>query len=210
MGQTPEILWSHPQLAAAVARDDWGTVFRTYRKLTGLSQTKLGERVGLVQPDVSDIERGRRRVTSAEVQQRIIAGLGIPGTLQEAGAVAATGQTPVSGLALPSAMPDGDLMLRVAGAVDSSRRVDAATLDWLDRLDRVLCGEAEEAFVAAEGGGESEEGQVVTGMALVAVVESAVAGQPRDGALDDPPAAAQAFAGLDAFAGDAHADAFAA
>lgn len=61
-------LWSHPQLLAALADQDWGTVFRTYRKLTGLSQTKLGERVGLAQSDVSDIERGHRRVTSSEVR----------------------------------------------------------------------------------------------------------------------------------------------
>jgi predicted transcriptional regulator len=67
MGEAPEDLWSHPQLAAAVTSEDWGAVFRTYRKLTRLSQTKLGERVGLVQPDVSDIERGRRRVESCSL-----------------------------------------------------------------------------------------------------------------------------------------------
>ncbi len=44
-------------------------------------------------------------------------------------------------------------------------------------------------------------------MALVTGTESAVAGQPRDGALDHPSAAAEPFAGLDAFAGDPHADA---
>ncbi|MGW1617400.1 hypothetical protein ACWCQZ_50660, partial [Streptomyces sp. NPDC002285] len=31
-------------------------------------------------------------------------------------------------------------------------------------LDRVLCGEADEAFVAAQCCGEAEEGQVVAGM----------------------------------------------
>ncbi|MFB7107290.1 hypothetical protein, partial [Streptomyces hydrogenans] len=31
-------------------------------------------------------------------------------------------------------------------------------------LDRVLCGEADEPLVAAEGGGESEKGQVVAGV----------------------------------------------
>lgn len=72
MGESPEDLWSHPQLVAAVTSEDWGAVFRTYRKLTGLSQMKLGERVGLVQPDVSDIERGRRRVTSVDVRQRSV------------------------------------------------------------------------------------------------------------------------------------------
>ena len=77
-------------------------------------------------------------------------------------------------------------------------------------LDRVLCGEADESFVAAEGCGETEEGQVVAGMAFVAGAESAVAGQPGHGAFDDPSSAAQPFAGLDALAGDADADALAA
>lgn len=130
MGVTPDTLWTHPQLAAAVADEDWGAVFRAYRKLTGVSQTKLGEQVGLAQSDVSDIERGRRRVTSSEVRQRIAAGLGVPigpGPVGEkAGAV--------PGLALPGASPDEDLMARVTGVVETTHRVDAATLDWLDRL----------------------------------------------------------------------------
>lgn len=51
---------------------------------------------------------------------------------------------------------------------------------WCGRwpLDRVLCGEAEQPLVAAEGCGESEKCQVVAGMAFVAVAESAVAAQP--------------------------------
>ncbi|MFE0137225.1 helix-turn-helix domain-containing protein [Streptomyces sp. NPDC059037] len=132
MGDTPGNLWSHPQLAAALTSEDWGAVFRTYRKLTGLSQTKLGERVGLAQSDVSDIERERRRITSVEVRQRIVAGLGIPADLQ----ALATGpvETPVPGLSLLGATPDEDLLTRVTSVVDSSHRVDAATLDWLDRL----------------------------------------------------------------------------
>ncbi|MGW5738531.1 MULTISPECIES: helix-turn-helix domain-containing protein [Streptomyces] len=134
MGDTPEYLWSHPQLGAAVTSEDWGAVFRTYRKLTGLSQTKIGERVGLAQPDVSDIERERRRITSVEVRQRIVAGLGIPSELQAAASEAGRAETPIPGLSLPGAAPDEDLLARVTSVVDSSRRVDAATLDWLDRL----------------------------------------------------------------------------
>ncbi|MFG2148621.1 helix-turn-helix domain-containing protein [Streptomyces sp. NPDC048696] len=132
MGETPGNLWSHPQLAAAVAREDWGAVFRTYRKLTGLSQTKLGERVGLVQPDVSDIERGHRRVTSFEVQQRIVTGLGVPQDLQSAGAKCDA--SPVVSLSLPGTGLDEDLLARVTSVADTSHRVDAPTLDWLDRL----------------------------------------------------------------------------
>lgn len=134
MGDTPGILWSHPQLAAAVTGEDWGAVFRTYRKLTGLSQTKLGERVGLVQPDVSDIERGNRRVTSTEVRQRIVDGLDIPAALNSHVRQRHSPEAPVSGLALPGIAPDEDLLVRVTSVVDTSRRVDAPTLDWLDRL----------------------------------------------------------------------------
>lgn len=75
------------------------------------------------------------------------------------------------------------------------------------RAYRVLCGEADESFVAAEGCGEAKEGQVVAWMAFVAGAESAVSGEPRHRALDDPSAAAQSFAGLDAFAGDPDSDA---
>ncbi|GAA2454786.1 hypothetical protein GCM10010405_43360 [Streptomyces macrosporus] len=73
-------------------------------------------------------------------------------------------------------------------------------------MARVLCGEADQPLVAADHGRETEESQVVTGMALVAVVEAAVAGRPGEGPLDAPPSAAETFAGLDALAGDAHAD----
>ncbi|MFE7116058.1 helix-turn-helix domain-containing protein [Streptomyces sp. NPDC057654] len=133
MGESRLDLWSHPRLSAALAGQDWGEVFRTYRKLTGLSQTKLGERVGLAQPDVSDVERGRRRVTSIEVRQRIVAGLGAPAHHLR---VPAPGEpnSPVSALALPGPGPDEDLLARVTSAAEARTRVDAATLDWLDRL----------------------------------------------------------------------------
>ncbi|MEU3461929.1 helix-turn-helix transcriptional regulator [Streptomyces sp. NPDC006733] len=71
-------LWSRPRLMAAVISRDWGAVLRTYRQLTGISPTRLGELVGLAQPDVSEIERGRRQGTSSEVSQHISAGLGVP------------------------------------------------------------------------------------------------------------------------------------
>ncbi|KPI26760.1 helix-turn-helix domain-containing protein [Streptomyces sp. NPDC054950] len=130
MGDSRTNLWSHPTLTTAAVEEDWGAVFRTYRKLTGLSQTKLGELVGLAQPDVSDIERGRRRVTSVEVQQRIVAGLEIPEHLQATGAP----PTSVPRLALTGTGPDEDLLARVTSVVDTEHHVDAPTLDWLDRL----------------------------------------------------------------------------
>ncbi|WP_435880347.1 helix-turn-helix domain-containing protein [Streptomyces nondiastaticus] len=130
-------LWTHPELAAAVANEDWAGLLRTYRRLTGISQTKLGELTGLAQPDVSAIERGRRRVTSAEVRQRITAGLGVPAELRgadrpRAGAGGETDGVPRLGLA--ACAPDADLLARVTTVVDGTKRVDTATLDWLDRL----------------------------------------------------------------------------
>ncbi|MEW9520622.1 helix-turn-helix domain-containing protein [Streptomyces tubercidicus] len=131
MGDFDTGLWSHPKLVAAVSEEDWGAVFRTYRRLTGASQRRLGELVGLVQPDVSETERGRRRVTSMEVRQRIVAGLGIP---PERVSAAGAEALPVPGLAFGGIAPDEDLLARVTHAVDGSHRVDGATLDWLDRL----------------------------------------------------------------------------
>lgn len=65
-------------------------------------------------------------------------------------------------------------------------------------------------LVAAEGG-QAEEGRVGAGIAFVARTQASVAGQPRHGArLDDPAAAVQSFAGLDAFACDPYSDALAA
>lgn len=133
MGECDTGLWSHPRLLAAVADEDWGAVFRTYRQLAGVSQMKLGGRVGLAQPDVSGIERGRRRVTSMEVRRRIIEGLGIPRE-RLAPATAGAPELPVPGLAFSGIAPDEDLLVRVTSAVDGAHRVDGATLDWLDRL----------------------------------------------------------------------------
>ncbi|MFD9909407.1 helix-turn-helix domain-containing protein [Streptomyces sp. NPDC059063] len=131
MGESRPDLWAHPQLLAALSSGDWGAVFRTYRKLTGISQTKLGDRVGLAQPDVSDIERGRRCVTSAEVQQRIRVGLGAPDT---AAASEPAHKLPLPSLTLSCPGPDEDLLARVTSVVDAHTRVDTATLDWLDNL----------------------------------------------------------------------------
>ncbi|MFF2373118.1 helix-turn-helix domain-containing protein [Streptomyces xiamenensis] len=133
-GDTPD-LWSHPRLSAAAREGDWGAVLRTYRSLTGLSQTRIGERTGLAQPDVSAIERGRRAVTSAEVRQRIAAGLGMPNALLAGpDGPSSASSPPVASLALGGTAPDADLLERITGTVREGRRVDAPTLDWLDRL----------------------------------------------------------------------------
>ena len=132
MGDHSAELFGHPRLAAAVAREDWAGVFRVYRMLAGISQTRLGELVGLAQPDVCDIERGRRRVTSVEVRRRIVEGLRIPAESLSGGQRATA--APVPSLASVGVAPDEDLLARVTEVVDGDARPDAATLDWLDRL----------------------------------------------------------------------------
>lgn len=77
MDHEPDV-WTHPELRAAVAAENWAVVLKKWRILTRTSQSKLGALVGLAQPDVSAIENRRRDVTSVEVRQRIIDGLRIP------------------------------------------------------------------------------------------------------------------------------------
>ncbi|MFD8386013.1 helix-turn-helix domain-containing protein [Streptomyces sp. NPDC059679] len=125
-------LWTHPRLAAAAGDENWQQLFRVWRQLTGTSQTRLGALVGLAQSDVSEIERGRRRVTSTEVRQRIIEGLSIPVELFTGG-VRPT-PTPVPSLRSDSLAPDPDLLDRLTQTVASPTRVDHTTLDWLERL----------------------------------------------------------------------------
>ncbi|GAA4663326.1 helix-turn-helix domain-containing protein [Streptomyces youssoufiensis] len=71
-------LWTDARLRAAWARADFAGVFRQYRRLSGLSQTRLGELVGLSQAYVSIVERGRRHITQEAVIARIAGGLGVP------------------------------------------------------------------------------------------------------------------------------------
>lgn len=63
----------------ALTDRDLGTVYRLVRRMTGLSQTHLGELLGGVsQPDVSAVERGRRRVTEMSLIERAATGLAMP------------------------------------------------------------------------------------------------------------------------------------
>jgi hypothetical protein len=81
---------------------------------------------------MSHIERRRRHVTSVEVRQRIVDGLRVPAHLLAAD-LPRVG-SPVPALAPPGPGPDDDLLARVTSVVVGEHRVDAATLDWLDRL----------------------------------------------------------------------------
>ncbi|WP_225878736.1 helix-turn-helix domain-containing protein [Spongiactinospora rosea] len=114
--------WADGRLRAAWARCDWAQVFRRYRQLSGLSQMRLGELVGMPQSHVSKIENGRRRVESADVIDRITRGLQVP---EELGGAArrAAGEW----------MPDPDLRERLARA-QTSGRGDVRVADWIEHV----------------------------------------------------------------------------
>ena len=65
----------------------------------------------------------------------------------------------------------------------------------------------EESSVGDQGAAEVGEGLEVFGLAFVAANQASIVLQPGQARFDDPPVAAEAFGGLDAFAGDTHADA---
>jgi hypothetical protein len=70
----PPGLWERPEMAKALADRDLGAVSEIFRKRTGASQTD----VGMPQPHISDIEHGKRLVTSLDLFERFAEGLGIP------------------------------------------------------------------------------------------------------------------------------------
>lgn len=74
----PAGLWERDDARQALWDRDIGALLRYVRQHTGASQTRIGARIGLAQSDVSDIERGLRRVQSLSVLTRIAEGLHIP------------------------------------------------------------------------------------------------------------------------------------
>src|SRR4051794_37248513 len=81
------------------------------------------------------------------------------------------------------------------------RRLTRATANHLRRSDRTF-----PTLTRPWGGSEGEECGEQPGAALVAEGQPAVAGQPGQGALDDPAVPAQPGRGLDAAAGDPRGD----
>ncbi|MCS0635120.1 helix-turn-helix domain-containing protein [Streptomyces sp. LP05-1] len=122
-------VWAHPELRTAVAAEDWPALLKTWRKLTRSSQSKLGALVGLAQPDISAIENRRREVTSVEVRQRIIHGLGVP--LELVGA--RYEELPLPSLVLPGVVSETDAE-RLIAVKQGGLRLDTASLDAMDAL----------------------------------------------------------------------------
>ncbi|MFB7358325.1 XRE family transcriptional regulator [Streptomyces gardneri] len=122
-------VWAHPGLRAAAAVEDWPALLKTWRMLTRSSQSRLGALIGLAQPDVSAIENRRRAVTSVEVRQRIVEGLGIPVEVLGGGLA----DLPLPSLVLPGVVSDAAAD-RLARVKRGGLRLDSTSLDEMDRL----------------------------------------------------------------------------
>ncbi|MER6914863.1 helix-turn-helix domain-containing protein [Streptomyces sp. NPDC000594] len=130
----PPGLWEQPEILGALNARDIGAFLRGYRKYTGTSQSTVGARTGLAQSDISAIERGNRRVTSADVLARITIGLGIPPHLL---ALTPTGQgghfgligTPHPTMVSPAADLEDDVRRRtlITGTVTAALLAPTAT-----------------------------------------------------------------------------------
>lgn len=117
-------VWADPRLRAAWAARDWAAVFREYRRAAGISQRDLESLVGMAQPDISAIERGRRRVTSTDVIDRITRGLNVPEEL---------GGIPARDPGLAEWQPPAELRDRVAHAT-ATGRADLRVADWMVKV----------------------------------------------------------------------------
>src|SRR5437764_8438948 len=69
-------VWDAPDMRAALARRDFGLVYRLLQKI-GYSQQRIAALTGQSQPEVSAIIHGRK-VMALDVIERIVWGLGIP------------------------------------------------------------------------------------------------------------------------------------
>jgi hypothetical protein len=74
----PPGLWERADMRVALSQRNMGAVIRIFRRWTGASQTDISVLTGVPQPDVSDLERETRQVTSMELFERFADGLGIP------------------------------------------------------------------------------------------------------------------------------------
>ncbi|GAB3447727.1 hypothetical protein GCM10027436_40040 [Actinophytocola sediminis] len=77
----PDGFYDAPSLRSALAKYDFGTVFRAVRLQAKLTQEELGFLVGLHQPRVSAVERGEHQIRDVAVVARIAAALGVPASL---------------------------------------------------------------------------------------------------------------------------------
>jgi transcriptional regulator with XRE-family HTH domain len=75
----PDGFFDTPDMQAALAAYDFGSVFRAVRAQGALSQEDLGFLIGIPQSRISAVERGAHRLRDVAVIARIASALGIPG-----------------------------------------------------------------------------------------------------------------------------------
>jgi len=119
-------LWTDVRLRAAWARGDWAAVLREYKRAAGnISQLTLGALIGMPQSHVSLIVRGKRKVLTAEVIQRITEGLQVPEELR--------GLSERSAALDDAWNPDLRLRERISHA-HATGRTDMRTADWIGKV----------------------------------------------------------------------------
>lgn len=74
----PVGIWEHPELAAALAEWDFGSLFRQVRTASGISQGTLAELTGLSQGTISQLEAGTRRLTHIDRVRDVLRALQVP------------------------------------------------------------------------------------------------------------------------------------
>ncbi len=132
----------------ALARYDFGYVFRAVRRATELTQQQLGELLELDQDRISRIERGQRPLRDIAIIARVATRLGIPAVLLGFGTGAATVETTAIGeLREVDWVKRRDFSGVVAGIVLG---LGVDTLD-LDRLAALLPTDPDASPVARVG-----------------------------------------------------------
>lgn len=115
--------WTDIRLRTAWAEQDWAAILREYRRAAGISQRDLEGLIGVAQPNIAAIEKGRRRVTSAEVIARITEGLQVPTELTGMPALSDSNQW----------APPLELRERIAHG-HATGRTDLRTADWIGKV----------------------------------------------------------------------------
>lgn len=116
-------VWADVRLRAAWARQDWAAILREYRRVAGLSQRGLEAQIGVAQPYIAAIEKGRRRVTSVDLVARLTEGLDVPTELRAVPRAASLGEW----------APPPELRERIAHGHETGR-TDLRTADWIGEV----------------------------------------------------------------------------
>ncbi|QWF78230.1 helix-turn-helix domain-containing protein [Amycolatopsis sp. CA-230715] len=171
-------LWSGLDATAALATRDLGTILKSYRKLSGLSQDGLAAALGYDKSYVSMIENRRRTISDVPTRRHIARVLGLPAHV--------LGVTDAADADFAAMLQFGDSTIRLAEiARQSGRAVEAVNELWpltarlearaaeghLDRDALILLGQARVALGVSLGTVLPEERLAVaarwTGKALL-------------------------------------------